>query len=115
MEVQKNLNYEDKYDVYRRYARLKSSGTAHEWQQLISKGKYDLIRFETIHSKALTVLARSKFFDNHNLREKFTEWITADSIDNVKSTEFVHELFAPYPNTTFLDVIYQKFLRTNKL
>lgn len=97
----KNLNYEDKYNVYRRYARLKSSGTAHEWQQLISKGKYDLIRFETIHGKALTILARSKFFDNHNLREKFTEWITADSTDNVKSTEFVHELFAPYPNTTF--------------
>lgn len=57
----KNLNYEDKYDIYRRYARLKSSGTAHEWQQLISKGKYDLIRFETIHGRALTILARSKF------------------------------------------------------
>lgn len=80
---------------FKAYRKLKSSGTAHQWQQLISKQKYNDIDFEKIHGRALTLLAKSKFLDNHNLREKFTEWITSNKTTNVKSTEYVHELFSP--------------------
>lgn len=88
----------DSYDSYKQYRRMKSSGTAHEWQQLISKQQFEKIDFEKIHGRALHLLAKSKFLDNHDLRDKFTEWITSDKTTNVKSTEFVHELFEEFKN-----------------
>lgn len=35
--------------TYKKYRKLKTSGTAHEWQKLISQGKHDLIDFSKIH------------------------------------------------------------------
>ncbi len=82
------------YTNYKKYRKLKSSGTAHEWQQLISQRKFDRIDFAKIHGRALSLLVRGKFLDNSGLRDKYTQWITKPETTNVKYTGFVHELFS---------------------
>lgn len=89
---------------YAEYRKFKTSGTAHEWQQLISKGKHDLIDFNSIHGKALKLLSRSKYFENNNLATKYEEWIESKDAKDVKYTGFVHELFMNLPNLRDLDV-----------
>jgi hypothetical protein len=78
---------------YKSYRKLKSSGTAHEWQQLISQKKFDRIDFGKIHGRALSLLVRSKFLKNQNLQGKYEEWIKKPTTQDVKYTGFVHELF----------------------
>lgn len=78
---------------YKKYRKLKTSGTAHQWQQLISKRKFDEIDFATIHGRALHLLVKSKFLKNSGLEEKYKSWITAPETVAVKFTGFVHELF----------------------
>lgn len=77
---------------YKRYRKLKSSGTAHEWQKLISQRKFDLIDFSKIHGRALSLLVRSKFLKKQGLSEKYEAWVTKPETE-VKYTGFVHELF----------------------
>lgn len=89
----------EKYQVYRSYAKMKAAGTAHSWQQLISKQRYTEIDFDKIHGRALNLLVHSKFLENHNLKEKYQEWIGAPETKEVKYTGFVHELFKPICNT----------------
>ena len=89
----------EKYQVYRSYAKMKAAGTAHSWQQLISKQRYTEIDFDKIHGRALNLLVHSKFLENHNLKEKYQEWIGASETKKVKYTGFVHELFKPIRNT----------------
>ena len=79
--------------TYREYRKLKSSGTAHEWQQLISQKKHNLIDFSKIHGRALSQLVKSKYLKNQGLSEKYNEWITKPETVGVKYTGFVHELF----------------------
>lgn len=76
---------------YRKYHSLKRSGTAHEWQQLISQGRFNELDFNKISGRALTKLVDSQFLVNHNLEKEFTEWIL--SSDRAKFTGFVYELF----------------------
>lgn len=78
-------------DAYRRYRHFKSSGKAHQWQQLISKQIYDAINFDTISGRALAQLVGSKFLKNHGLENKYTEWISNKPI--AKFTGYVYELF----------------------
>ena len=77
---------------YARYRKFKSSGTAHQWQQLISQKKFDRIDFSKIHGRALSLLVKSKFLFNQGLSEKYAAWVTKDDT-KVKYTGFVHELF----------------------
>lgn len=81
--------------TYKKYRKLKSNGTAHEWQKLISQKKFDRIEFDKIHGRALNLLVRSKFLKNQNLTVKFNEWI--NKTKTVKYTGFVHELFSKLP------------------
>jgi hypothetical protein len=80
---------------YKKYRKLKSSGTAHEWQQLISQGKHNLIDFGKIHGRALNLLVRSKYLFNQGLSEKYAKWVEKPET-KVKYTGFVHELFQDY-------------------
>jgi len=80
---------------YSKYRKMKSSGTAHSWQQLISKREFDRIDFNKIHGRALSLLVRSKFLKNHGLVDKYNAWITKPETKDVKYTGFVHELFQP--------------------
>ena len=83
--------------TYKKYRRLKTSGTAHEWKKLISQGKHQLIDFNTIHGRALNILVRSNYLKNHGLEEKYQNWITKPETKDVKYTGFVHELFMKLP------------------
>ena len=78
---------------YKLYRKLKSSGTAHEWQQLISQGKFLQINFDTIHGRALSQLVSGKFLANQGLEEKYQEWIAKKPV--AKYTGYLYELFLP--------------------
>jgi hypothetical protein len=78
---------------YKQYRLLKSKGTAHQWQQLISKGQHKLIDFNTVHGRALSQLVSGKYLKNQGLEAKYQAWIEQKPI--AKFTGFVHELFAP--------------------
>lgn len=78
---------------YKRYRRLKSSGTAHQWQQLISQGKHELVDFNTVHGRALALMVSGKYLANNKLEARYEEWIANKPI--AKFTGFVHELFKP--------------------
>lgn len=97
----KTEDEEDSRRAQTQYRRLKSSGTAHEWQKLISQHRLLEIDFNTIHGRALSLLVGSKFLKNHNLIDKYQKWIASRPV--AKYTGFVHELFQPmgtgyYPN-----------------
>lgn len=79
--------------AYKKYRLLKSKGTAHQWQQLISQGKHKLIDFNTIHGRALSQLVSGKYLANQGLEKKYEEWIASKPI--AKFTGYVHELFKP--------------------
>jgi len=79
--------------TYKMYRKLKTSGTAHDWQKLISQKRMNELDFNAIHGRALSVLVKSKFLKNHGLSEKYSAWITAPTTKEVKYTGFVHELF----------------------
>lgn len=85
-----------KYDAYNQYRVLKSTGKAHQWQQLISNQLYSKINFDTIAGRALALLVGSDFLKNHNLIDKYTEWIMSKPV--AKFTGFVFELFTPLGN-----------------
>jgi uncharacterized protein with von Willebrand factor type A (vWA) domain len=83
---------ETKQQKYAAYRRLKSSGTAHEWQKLISQQKFSEIDFNKVAGRALSLLTNSKFLANHGLEEKFANYILSQ--ETAKYTGYVHELFA---------------------
>ena len=77
---------------YKDYRMLKTSGTAHQWQKLISQRLFDKINFNSIHGRALALMVSSKFLVNHGLEKKYEEWITTQPI--AKYTGYVHELLS---------------------
>lgn len=83
------LKKEQAFKVYRK---LKAEGTAHVWQQLISKQLYQAINFDSIAGRALSLLVGSRFLENHGLVNKYQVWIESKQI--VKYTGYVYELFA---------------------
>jgi hypothetical protein len=78
------------YSTYQKYRKLKASGTAHQWQQLISQGKFLSINFDTIHGRALAQLVSGKFLANNKLEAKYQAWISTRPV--AKYTGFVYEL-----------------------
>lgn len=86
--------YDNPGRFYRLYRKTKSSGTAHEWQQLISKRRFKDINFGTIAGRALQKLVNSKFLENQGLEKKYESWL--DTQPTAKYTGYVYELFAPF-------------------
>lgn len=84
----------DKESAYKAYRKIKSEGIAHEWQQLISQQLYTSLNFDHIAGRALALLVGSKFLENHNLTEKYIDWISSKPV--AKFTGYVFELFAPF-------------------
>lgn len=78
---------------YKKYRKLKSSGTAHEWQQLISQNRMFEIDFNTIHGRALAQLVSGKFLANNKLEDAYQKWIEQQPV--AKYTGYVYELLAP--------------------
>lgn len=87
---------DEKFVAYKKYRQLKSKGTAHKWQQLISKEMYNELNFDSIAGRALALLVGSKFLQNHNLVARYSEWIKSKPV--AKFTGFVFELFKPLGN-----------------
>jgi len=93
---------------YKKYRQLKSAGTAHQWQQLISQGKHNLVDFNTVHGRALALMVSGKYLANNNLEAKYEEWISSKPI--AKFTGFVHELFAKLPSKKYqIDTLNAQF------
>lgn len=84
---------------YKKYRKLKTSGTAHQWQQLISQGKHNLVDFNTIPGRALALMVSSKYLENQNLEKKYDEWISTKPI--AKYTGYPHELFKSIPTKKY--------------
>lgn len=87
------LEAKEKATVYAAYRKMKSSGNAHSWQQLISKKQFDRIDFNKIAGRALQKLTNSKFLENHDLEGAYAEWISKQPV--AKYTGYVYELFKP--------------------
>lgn len=110
---------ENDYSTYKSYRNLKTSGTAHEWQQLISQGKFLSINFDTIHGRALAQLVSGKFLANNKLETKYQAWISTKPV--AKYTGFVYELSEKVTETAAkyqLDTInsqYQTLLELAKV
>ena len=75
---------------YESYRKLKSSGTAHQWQQQISQGRLN-IDFGSVHGRALSLLVSGKFLKNNGLENRYEEWIKTQPV--AKFTGYVYELF----------------------
>lgn len=86
-------NKENDASKYKAYRKLKSSGTAHQWQQLISQNNLLSLDFNSIAGRALAQLVSSKFLTNNNLVETYEKWIEKQPI--AKYTGYVYELMRP--------------------
>jgi hypothetical protein len=75
---------------YKEYNHLKTSGTAHEFQKLISNGMFNDINWKAVPGRALSILTDGKFLANHNLEETYTDWVLSQS--TVKFTGYPFEL-----------------------
>lgn len=96
---------------YKKYRKLKTSGNAHEWQQLISKRQFDKLDFKKIHGRALNKLVKSKFLKNQGLSVTFEKWV--DKQETVKYTGFVHELLCELSNnneSNFVKTVDKQFV-----
>lgn len=96
---------------YKMYRKLKTSGNAHEWQQLISKKQFDKLDFKKIHGRALNKLVKSKFLKNQGLSVTFEKWV--DKQETIKYTGFVHELLCELTNNrdkNFVKTVDKQFV-----
>ena len=75
---------------YKEYNKTKASGKAHDFQKLICSRNYKDLNWNHIPGRALNLLVSSKFLNNHNLREDYTEWILKQPV--AKFTGYVFEL-----------------------
>lgn len=88
---------EDSGSSYKQYRKLKTSGTAHQWQQLISQSKHNLVNFDTVAGRALALLVSGKYLKNHNLEAKYSAWIESKPV--AKFTGYPYELAQMTNNT----------------
>lgn len=101
---------------YKQYRLLKSRGTAHEWQQLISQGKMLDIDFSTIHGRALAQLVSGKFLKNNGLEARYAKWI--EKQPTAKFTGYVYELVSgkkwpmPIHEKQTIDAQFQTLVET---
>ena len=76
--------------TYKQYNKTKSSGNAHTFQKLICAREYDKLSWNHIPGRALNLLVGSKFLSNHDLKDKYVEWIMKQPV--AKFTGYPFEL-----------------------
>lgn len=103
-------------DSYKEYRKFKTTGNAHQWQQLISRGQHNLVNFDTIAGRALSLMVSSKYLKNNGLELRYQQWIESKPI--AKYTGYVYELAAmikgtnkKYQNDT-INAQYRQLLET---
>jgi hypothetical protein len=72
------------------YNKFKATGVAHNFQKEICGGMYENINWNVIPGRALNLLVNSKFLENHNLVESYTNWLMEQPV--AKYTGYVYEL-----------------------
>lgn len=113
-EFSPKLHSNNSYCLYRK---LKSSGTAHEWQQMISRSQFN-IDFSKVHGRALALLVSGNYLRNHNLEKDYEDWIKKQPI--AKFTGFVYELFkglnlnSPFYKKYTIDKQFENLIQTAK-
>jgi hypothetical protein len=75
---------------YKDYNKLKTSGTAHDFQKLICSGRYSDIKWNLIPGRALNKLTSKGFLTKHDLEKNYIDWLMAQP--TVKYTGYVYEL-----------------------
>jgi hypothetical protein len=75
---------------YLKYNKVKSSGKAHEFQKLISTGRFGELVWRSIPGRALSLLVSGKFLENHGLVDGYMEWLSSQ--DTAKFTGYPFEL-----------------------
>lgn len=98
----------NKSSAYKKYRQLKASGTAHDWEQAISRQQFNKLptMFGKIAGRALSALTKSRiktwdgktadgtsWIQRHNLEDAYRKWIAAQPV--AKFTGFAFELFNP--------------------
>lgn len=76
--------------TYREYNKLKTSGTAHDFQKLICSGRYSDINWGNIPGRALSTLINGNFLEAHGLTKKYIKWLISQP--TVKFTGYPYEL-----------------------
>ena len=113
-EFSPKLHSNNSYCLYRK---LKSSGTAHEWQQMISRSQFN-IDFSKVHGRALALLVSGNYLKNHNLEKDYENWIKKQPV--AKFTGFVYELFkglsssSPFYKKYTIDKQFENLIQTAK-
>jgi len=85
------------------YRKFKSSGSAHQFQQKISKRQFDQIDFKKVPGKALHLMVNvtnkegSTFMERHNLEAKYLKWIKSQPV--AKFTGYAYELMKTVSRT----------------
>ena len=72
------------------YNKFKATGVAHNFQKEICGRMYENINWNVIPGRALNLLVNSKFLENHNLVESYTNWLMEQPV--AKYTGYVYEL-----------------------
>lgn len=75
---------------YKDYNKLKTSGTAHDFQKLICSGRFKDINWNLIPGRALNKLTAKNFLSKHDLEKNYIEWL--EKQPTVKYTGYVYEL-----------------------
>ena len=113
-EFSPKLHSNNSYCLYRK---LKSSGTAHEWQQMISRSQFN-IDFSKVQGRALALLVSGNYLKNHNLEKDYENWIKKQPV--AKFTGFVYELFkglnlnSPLYKKYTIDKQFENLIQTAK-
>lgn len=74
--------------TYESYRKFKSTGKAHEFQQIICKGLYNKIRWSRIPGKALANLVSGEFITRHNLEDDYSNWLGKQDVINFNGYPF---------------------------
>ena len=75
---------------YKEYNKIKTSGTAHDFQKLVCSGRFADINWNLVPGRALNILASENFLKRHDLEKTYTEWVMAQP--TVKFTGYPFEL-----------------------
>ena len=75
---------------YKDCNKLKTSGTAHDFQKLICSGRYKDINWNLIPGRALNKLTAKDFLKKHDLEGDYIDWL--EKQPTVKYTGYVYEL-----------------------
>jgi len=93
--ITNNISQASVYDLMK----MKSQGKAHQFQRLITKGKFNSLNFDTLPGKVLTWITKDSpktndsFLSRHNLEDSYISWLETQT--SLKTTSYLYELISP--------------------